>query len=96
MPAPFPRPRRAGADRIVDLRRELDRLQADLFHPTFPGFLPASVIFCLIEALPQRNSIATAFVRGQTFLTVPASLGRYLDFYDRKRPHSCLDARTPD
>jgi putative transposase len=25
-----------------------------------------------------------------------ASLGRYLDFYDRKRPHSSLDARTPD
>jgi len=25
-----------------------------------------------------------------------ASLGRYLDFYNRKRPHSSLDARTPD
>ena len=25
-----------------------------------------------------------------------ASLGRYLDFYNRKRPHSTLDARTPD
>ena len=24
------------------------------------------------------------------------SLGRYLDFYNRKRPHSSLDARTPD
>jgi putative transposase len=23
-------------------------------------------------------------------------LGRYLDFYNRKRPHSSLDARTPD
>jgi len=25
-----------------------------------------------------------------------ASLGRYLDFYNRKRPHSSLDASTPD
>lgn len=25
-----------------------------------------------------------------------ASIGRYLDFYDRKRPHSSLAARTPD
>ena len=25
-----------------------------------------------------------------------ASLGRYLDFYNRKRPHSSPDARTPD
>ena len=25
-----------------------------------------------------------------------ASLGRYLDFYNRRRPHSSLDARTPD
>ncbi len=25
-----------------------------------------------------------------------ASLGRYLAFYNSKRPHSSLDARTPD
>ena len=25
-----------------------------------------------------------------------ASIGKYLDFYNRKRPHSSLDARTPD
>jgi len=25
-----------------------------------------------------------------------ASIGRYLHFYNRKRPHSSLDARTPD
>jgi putative transposase len=25
-----------------------------------------------------------------------ASIGRYLDFYNRKRPRSSLDARTPD
>jgi hypothetical protein len=25
----------------------------------------------------------------------PASLGRYLHFYNRKRPHSCLDAGMP-
>lgn len=25
-----------------------------------------------------------------------ASIGRYLDFYNRRRPHSSLDARTPD
>ena len=25
-----------------------------------------------------------------------ASLGRYLDFYNRTRPHSSLDRRTPD
>ena len=25
-----------------------------------------------------------------------ASLGRYLDFYNTRRPHSSLDRRTPD
>jgi putative transposase len=25
-----------------------------------------------------------------------ASIGRYLEFYNRKRPHSSFDARTPD
>jgi putative transposase len=25
-----------------------------------------------------------------------ASIGRYLDFYNRRRPHSSLDRRTPD
>ncbi len=25
-----------------------------------------------------------------------ACIGRYLDFYNRKRPHSSLGARTPD
>lgn len=25
-----------------------------------------------------------------------ASIGRYLDFYNRKRPHSSLGGRTPD
>ena len=25
-----------------------------------------------------------------------ASLGRYLDFYNRQRPHSSLDRKTPD
>ena len=25
-----------------------------------------------------------------------ASIGRYFDFYNRKRPHSSLDRRTPD
>ena len=29
-------------------------------------------------------------------LEARASLGRYLDFYNRRRPHSSLDARTPD
>jgi putative transposase len=25
-----------------------------------------------------------------------ACLGRYIDFYNRRRPHSSLDRRTPD
>ena len=25
-----------------------------------------------------------------------SSLGRYIDFYNRRRPHSSLDRRTPD
>jgi putative transposase len=25
-----------------------------------------------------------------------ASIGRYLDFYNRRRPHSSLDGTTPD
>jgi putative transposase len=26
----------------------------------------------------------------------PASIGRYLEFYNRRRPHSSLDDSTPD
>ena len=32
----------------------------------------------------------------QSVAAARASLGRYLDFYNRKRPHSSLDARTPE
>ena len=36
--------------------------------------------------LRAYNSVAEARI----------SIGRYLNFYNRKRPHSSLDARTPD
>jgi hypothetical protein len=45
--------------------------QADI--PRIPGL--SSVIFCLVEALPQRNSIAIAPVRSQT-VGLPAWQGR--------------------
>ena len=31
-----------------------------------------------------------------TVVEARSSLGRYLDFYNRQRPHSSLDRRTPD
>ena len=33
---------------------------------------------------------------GVKILTDPASIGRYMAFYNGRRPHSSLDARTPD
>ena len=41
---------------------------------------------CDLAALNAYESVAQA----------RASLGRYLDFYNRKRPHSSLDGRTPE
>ncbi len=32
----------------------------------------------------------------ETVVEARASIGRYLNFYNGKRPHSSLDARTPD
>ena len=48
-----------------------------------PGFLKL-----VAEAKKQVNEISVAEAR--------ASLGRYLTFYNTRRPHSSLDARTPD
>jgi len=36
------------------------------FSPTFPGFLAGQRDFRVIDAPPQRNSIATVSVRSQT------------------------------
>ena len=53
------------------------------------------VRFC--ESAGLRRSAPLTYLHAyDTVGQARASLGRYLDFYNRKRPHSSLAARTPD
>jgi putative transposase len=50
-----------------------------------------------IERLWRSVKYEEVYLRAyDTVAEARASIGRYLDFYNRKRPHSSLDARTPD
>ena len=50
-----------------------------------------------VERLWRSIKYEEVYLRAyDTVVQARASLGRYLDFYNRKRPHSSLDARTPD
>jgi putative transposase len=50
-----------------------------------------------VERLWRSVKYEEVYLRAYDSVSVArASIGRYLDFYNRKRPHSSLDARTPD
>ncbi len=50
-----------------------------------------------VERLWRSVKYEEVYLRAYNSVTeARASIGRYLDFYNRKRPHSSLDARTPD
>jgi putative transposase len=50
-----------------------------------------------VERLWRSVKYEEVYLRAYASVTdARASIGRYLDFYNRKRPHSSLDARTPD
>jgi len=50
-----------------------------------------------VERLWRSVKYEEVYLRAyDSVLEARASIGRYLDFYNRKRPHSSLDARTPD
>ena len=49
------------------------------------------------ESAGLRCPAPLAYLRAyDTVAEARASLGRYMDFYNRLRPHSSLDRRTPD
>jgi putative transposase len=50
-----------------------------------------------VERLWHSDKYEEVYLRAYDSVTeARASIGRYLDFYNRKRPHSSLDARTSD
>ena len=50
-----------------------------------------------VERLWRSVKYEEVFPRAYDSVTdARALIGRYLDFYNRKRPHSTLDRRTPD
>jgi putative transposase len=50
-----------------------------------------------VERLWRSVKYEEVYLRAyDTVREARASIGRYLDFYNRKRPHSSLDRRTPD
>ena len=50
-----------------------------------------------VERLWRSVKYEEVYLRAYDSVTeARVSIGRYLDFYNRKRPHSSLDARTPD
>ena len=50
-----------------------------------------------VERLWRSDKYEEVYLRAyDSVAEARASIGRYLDFYNRKRPHSSLGARTPD
>ena len=50
-----------------------------------------------VERLWRRVKYEEVYLRAyETVGEARASIGRYLDFYNDRRPHSSLDGRTPD
>jgi putative transposase len=50
-----------------------------------------------VERLWRSVKYEEVYLRAyETVAAARASIGRYLDFYNRLRPHSSLDRRTPD
>lgn len=50
-----------------------------------------------VERLWRTIKYEEVYLRAyETVKDARDSIGRYLEFYNRKRPHSSLDGRTPD
>jgi len=50
-----------------------------------------------VERIWRSVKYEEVYLRGyESVADARTSIGRYLEFYNRKRPHSSLDARTPD
>jgi putative transposase len=50
-----------------------------------------------VERLWRSVKYEEVYLRAySTVAEARASIGRYLDFYNTRRPHSSLDRRTPD
>jgi putative transposase len=50
-----------------------------------------------VERLWRSVKYEEVYLRGyDTVIEARAQIGRYLDFFNQKRPHSSLDAQTPD
>ena len=50
-----------------------------------------------VERLWRSFKYEEVYLRAyETVAEARSSIGRYLDFYNRRRPHSSLDDRTPD
>ena len=50
-----------------------------------------------VERLWRSVKYEEVYLRGyETVAEARRLIGMYLDFFNRKRPHSSLDARTPD
>ena len=77
----------AGFHRPADRKRHRDQ------HG-WPGLLARQRVCRAALAVGQIRRGLSASLRQRR--RGACSLGRYLDFYNRKRPHSSLDARTPD
>jgi transposase InsO family protein len=57
-----------------------------------------ATINAAIIALPRHRILVLIVARLSSSLSryTRNSIGRYLDFYNRRRPHSSLDGGTPD
>lgn len=50
-----------------------------------------------VERLWRTIKYEEVYLRAYTDVSeARASIGRFLDFYDSRRPHSSLDGKTPD
>ena len=60
-----------------------------------PGIKPGQVQF--VERLWRTIKYEEVYLRAyETVSEARSSIGRYLSFYNSRRPHSSLDCKTPD
>jgi len=88
-----PRPR--AADGFDVIRARMEELRRERAQPAENERRPATAP--RPYAISSRPAPEEVYLRAYDSVgEARAALGRYLDFYNRKRPHSSLDARTPD